>query len=548
MINRLRPIFRTAPIILAVAMLTLAGGWFGHVLGTRMRISSDRAAITSYSDQLLAHAIDVIAETNGAIDAANASPQDFCSPAEIELMRNMLFAARNLKDIGRIKDGHLICSTILGKTDGSVPMPQGPYTQLADGTRIYPDTPLAVSDSNAPVVDRGNANAVIDPRAFDTLKDPPFHYGIFYGDVGKKHLARIFGEGDAVVPAPADGVAWSLKSGILRRDGCSEASGLCISVWARLSELDAFSHGIVNAIMLLGAALGALGGLTWVNFRRRDQSLMARLSRALAHEELTLLYQPVVNVADGKIVGAEALVRWQSNESKGDFVPPDVFIAIAEQKGIAGRVTRYVLNRAIEEMAETLRLHDGFRITINIVASDLSDPKFFAALDDGLRRGGLSPRQIGIELTERSTADSSAAIEGIARLRSRGHIVYLDDFGTGYSSLSYLGELDVDVLKMDRAFTRTVGTDAVTVSIVPQIIDMAIKHNLSILVEGIETAAQATYFRNLPVPVMGQGWYYGKPVSAAALTKQLEQQDGIVAVKKGRKRSRQSLRKTGSSR
>ncbi|WP_160113651.1 EAL domain-containing protein [Phyllobacterium salinisoli] len=513
-----------------MAILTLVGGWLGYALGNRIWLTADREALASYSDQLLGHATAVIEETNKALDDTNAAPPPYCTPAEIEFLRNMLFGSRNLKDIGRVKDGALLCSTLLGVPSGHVPMPSVPYVELPDGTQIFPDTPLAVSNSTATIIGRGNADVVIDPRALDTWKDPPYHFAVYYGDVEKGQIVKMFGDMETSAPAPAEGVIWSHGAGVLRRDSCSTASGMCISVWASLSDLDASNHGFVDAVMLLGGALGALGALGWINFNRRDQSLMARLSRALNRQEVTLLYQPVVNVRDGKIVGAEALVRWQSN---GDFVPPDVFTAIAEQKGMAGRISRYVFDRMIDEMAETLRLHEGFRITINIVAADLSDPKFFAALEDGLHHAGLTPHQIGIELTERSTADSTAAIEGIARLRARGHVVYIDDFGTGYSSLAYLGQLNVNVLKMDRAFTRTVGTDAVTVSIVPQIIDVAIKHNLDIVVEGIETEAQAEYFRNLPVPVMGQGWYYGKPVPAAKLIKLLEQQDGIVSSKRG---------------
>ncbi|KXF78357.1 hypothetical protein ATN84_00700 [Paramesorhizobium deserti] len=542
MIDRLRPVFQTMPIVLVVAVLTLVGGWLGHVLGTQMRISSDREEMTGYAGQLLSHAVDIMNEATSAIDATNASPYPFCSHPEIELMRNVLFEARNLKDIGRVRDGHLVCSTILGIAADRLPMP-APQIVLFDGTLVYPDTPLAVSDSKATIIGREGTNVVIDPRAFDTLNHSPYHYAIFFGDVARNRFVRIFGDKDAAAPLSTAAETWRLAGGMLRRDSCDQASGLCVTVWAGLRDLDASSNGIVNAIMLLGAALGALVALIGIDFRRRDQSLMARLSRALAREEVMVLYQPVVNVADGRIVGAEALVRWQSN---GDFVPPDIFTAIAEQKGMAGRITRYVLDHVIDEMGGTLRQHEDFRVNINIVASDLKDPKFFAALDEGLRHAGLKPYQIGIELTERSTADSSAAIEGIAELRSRGHVVYIDDFGTGYSSLSYLGELKVDVLKMDRAFTRTVGTDAVTVSIVPQIIDMAIKHHLAIVVEGIETEAQAAYFRNLPVHVMGQGWYYGKPVPAGTLKRLLERQDGIAAPGKGRGKSRPPLRRTGT--
>ncbi|PYE90618.1 EAL domain-containing protein [Phyllobacterium leguminum] len=533
MIDRLRPIFRTSPILLVVLLTALVGGAFGHVLGNRMRMSSDKEDMTTYSNQLMTHATSVINAAKGALNIANASPYPFCSAAEIELLRNILFETRNVKDIGRIRDGNVVCSTILGKPDRHVRMPRAAPIELADGLKVYPDVPLAVSNTQATILSKANSDAVIDPRAFDTLQEAPYRFAVFYGDIDAQRFGQIFGDKGAGSPQSSGPEAWDLQDGILRRDSCDSRSGLCIAVWADADALGTDNY--VNAITALGAALGALGGLGWIDFRRRDQSLMARLSRALAREELTLVYQPVVDVADERIVAAEALIRWWSN---GDFIPPDVFIALAEQRGMAGQITRYVLDHVIQEMGETLRLHRDFRITINVTASDLNDPKFLAAIEEGLHYAQIEPEQIGIELTERSAADSHAAIEGIARLRARGHSVYIDDFGTGYSSLSYLGELKVDALKMDRAFTRTVGTDAVTVSIVPQIIDMATKHKLAIVAEGIETEAQAAYFRGLPVRILGQGWFYGRPVSAPRLIKRLEQQDGIIALRKHRKKNR----------
>lgn len=536
-IDRFRPVFRTSPILLVLLLAALLGGALGHALGNRLRLDSDRAEVTSYSNQLLAHAVNVINSAKGALNIANASPYPFCSDAEIGLLRNVLFETRNVKDIGRIRDGAVACSTILGVPNRRVGMPRAAPLELADGIKLYPDAPLTVSSSRATILTRGNADAVIDPRAFDTLQQAPYHFAIFYGDIEAQRLGQIFGDKGAGSPRSSGVETWELQGPVLRRDSCDTHSGLCIAVWADTRALGANAY--VNAITALGAALGALGGLGWIDFRRRDQSLMARLSRALSRNELTLVYQPVVDVSDEKIVAAEALIRWWSN---GDFIPPDVFVALAEQRGMAGQITRYVLDHVIKEMGETLRLHRDFRITINVTASDLDDPKFLVAIEEELHYADIEPQQIGIELTERSAADSHGAVEGIARLRARGHSVYIDDFGTGYSSLSYLGELKVDALKMDRAFTRTVGTDAVTVSIVPQIIDMATKHKLAIVAEGVETEAQAAYFRNLPVPVLGQGWFYGRPVASPKLIKRLEQQDGIIALRRHRKKNRPAIK------
>lgn len=106
------------------------------------------------------------------------------------------------------------------------------------------------------------------------------------------------------------------------------------------------------------------------------------------------------------------------------------------------------------------------------------------------------------------------AVETIKRLRQRGHSVHIDDFGTGYSSLSYLHSLAVDAIKIDKSFTHAIGTEAVTVSILPQILAIAKTLNLQVVAEGIETVEQADYFARCDQPILGQGWLYGYPVSA----------------------------------
>ncbi len=197
-------------------------------------------------------------------------------------------------------------------------------------------------------------------------------------------------------------------------------------------------------------------------------------------------------------------------------MPPDLFIARAEAAGIADRITLYVVDQVILEMGELLRQQRSLRINVNMTAGDLQNPAFMAALDQRLGAFDIKPQQIGLELTERTAVDFSKATEGIKQLRERGHRIYIDDFGTGYSNLAYLGELQVDAIKIDKAFTRTVGDERGTVSIVPQIISMAHEHGLDIVVEGIETEAQANYFRGICDTLFGQGWFFGRPVEATA--------------------------------
>jgi sensor c-di-GMP phosphodiesterase-like protein len=184
---------------------------------------------------------------------------------------------------------------------------------------------------------------------------------------------------------------------------------------------------------------------------------------------------------------------------------------------MAGEITAYVLKKVAAKAGAFLQQNPDFRITVNIVAADLDSAEFYAALAGSIRSAGISPGQIGLELTERSAASLDIAGPAIARLRKFGHLVYLDDFGTGYSSLANLQELNVDTIKIDRAFTNTVGTASVKVSIVPQILDMARALELGVIIEGIETREQFDYFADAMASCAGQGAFISQPMTLAQL-------------------------------
>jgi sensor c-di-GMP phosphodiesterase-like protein len=137
----------------------------------------------------------------------------------------------------------------------------------------------------------------------------------------------------------------------------------------------------------------------------------------------------------------------------------------------------------------------------------------------------VKARSLGIEITEGYTARLQVATDAILRLWQMGHSVYIDDFGTGYSSLAYLHDLSVDGIKIDRAFTKAIGTESVTVSIIPQILAMAAALKLQVTVEGIETAEQADYFAASELPILAQGWHFGRPVPAAEFHQLLRTED-----------------------
>jgi len=231
--------------------------------------------------------------------------------------------------------------------------------------------------------------------------------------------------------------------------------------------------------------------------------------------QLKVVYQPIVRLSDRRQVGAEALLRW--TDPTGKPVSPDAFISAAEHEGFIGQVTRFVVNRVLEELGPELRRRPTFQVTINIAASDILDNAFLPFLGARLQEAALSAGSIGLELTERTTANSRELGKAIARLREAGHKVYIDDFGTDYSSLSYLSRLRVDAIKINRTFMQALHDQSEEDTIAPQIVAMAEVLGLNIVIEGIEEEQQAAYFLTLAPKAMAQGWLFSKPVEAGRL-------------------------------
>jgi sensor c-di-GMP phosphodiesterase-like protein len=278
--------------------------------------------------------------------------------------------------------------------------------------------------------------------------------------------------------------------------------------------------------MALGGLTGALFGFVLSIFLGRTRSMEPQLRRAICQDKLRVEYQQIVHLTSGRIVGAEALARWTDEE--GFAVGPDVFIKIAEERGFVGSITRLVIRHVLRDFAATLRARPDFRLSINVAATDLADPRFLPMLERALKQAEVPAESLIIEITESSTARHEVAIAAILRLRERGHSVHIDDFGTGYSSLSYLHELSVDAIKIDRSFTRTIGTEAVTAGILPQILAMAGALHLQVIVEGIETSQQAEYFATMAQPILGQGWLYGRAVAPEEFHRLLAEEENMA--------------------
>jgi len=238
------------------------------------------------------------------------------------------------------------------------------------------------------------------------------------------------------------------------------------------------------------------------------------LSDAIVQDQLVLLYQPTFDLATRKIVGAEALVRWDHPE-RGRLLP-DTFIPLAERTGLIEPLSRWVLDRVVRDLA-TAVLPREFRVYFNLAAQMLDNVRFISDLRDTLELNPDLVRYLGIEITE------SAAMENIERsmhtidlFRSSGLQVAIDDFGTGYSSLSYLKRLTVDLIKIDRSFVAALPSDERDAALTEMLLRITQRFGFITLAEGIENEAQAAWLLSHGCR-LGQGFLLAPPDSFVTL-------------------------------
>ena len=245
-------------------------------------------------------------------------------------------------------------------------------------------------------------------------------------------------------------------------------------------------------------------------------SMESALFHAVERGEMRLHYQPLVSARTGRMVGVEALLRWEHPEL--GMVSPGVFIPIAERIGVIADMGDWVLETACRQMADWHRAGlDGLALSVNISGRQFAGDSLVDTVRDVLRNTGLPPACLELELTETLLMEDNEHSQAtIARLKQLGVTIALDDFGVGYSSLSYLKQFTLDTLKVDRAFTSEMLTSAESEAIVRATFDIARALNLRTVAEGVETRPQASFLAELGCDVL-QGFYFAKPMPAENL-------------------------------
>lgn len=251
-------------------------------------------------------------------------------------------------------------------------------------------------------------------------------------------------------------------------------------------------------------------------------SLERDLRDAVMQEQFVLQYQPIVHLRTGETIGVEALVRW--NHPERGIVPPNDFIALAEETGLILPLGDWVVRKSCQQMAqwsEQLRAHQNMTISINCSRLQLAKPDFVTFMKRVFDESQVDPRSVKLEVTETVLMENPTAVaQSLAQLRALGVKVALDDFGTGYSCLSMLHRLPLDVLKIDRSFVMELTNGEHDLAVVRTILGLAHSLRLSVVAEGIETEEQRNVLDALGCE-FGQGYLFSHPVNAEVIESHL---------------------------
>ncbi len=485
-----------------VALLPVAGMLtFAH----QQTLERSRERLAEIAGMVARRTEEVLLSAEIVLGDLRFDAREGCSETLVAEFRNVTLAALAVEGVGRIDaEGRLACSSF-GLHEPPIPIDQPPVIRPPGslvGFARQEGTALAPGVINTAELSLDGARLIVafsPARLVDIV--PPDAVGAD-GRIEIRLSGLILGEAGAPQTRASDYLVARQAVGLYDTAVKATASrDWALAAW-RENALVTGGLGVVAGVILAAGA---------VQLGRKRLSLAAELRDGLDNGEFEIWYQPVIELATGRCRGAEALIRWRHPER--DLIPPDLFIALAEETGTIIPMTRWLMEEMGRQLGALLRDDRSLHIAINLAPAHT---RSFDIVEDARRiveTHGIAPEQILFELTERGLIDDPDCREVVLALSALGSAVAVDDFGTGYSSLAYIDKFRLDYLKLDKAFVAALGAGSPTEKLTDVIIEMAKSLNLKIIAEGVETDTQADYLRARGVDY-AQGWRYSKPLEA----------------------------------
>ncbi len=474
----------------------------------RSAINRAQAQAEEVARQVADHVYGVLWSAEGALADLAYFARSGCSAELLREFRNKAAALYAMRGFGYVDaDGYLTC-TSFGKLEQPVKIREIELAIKPEGSMVWFVPP--VETEFAPGISVIVLHNLRDGSMINVLFPPELLLSTLLPDaLGDDGFVRVTMQGvelsalGARPLATEDALSVTTDVGLFDTQVTATATrSWALSGWRQNLTLNGVIGGFVGLVLAVGGA----------HLAGRRSSITDELKDALDNHEFEVHYQPVVDLQNDRCVGAEALLRWR-HPQRG-LVPPDLFIALAEETGAIIPITRWIMNQVGEDMGPLLQAHTDFHIAINLAPAHFANLDVVADAKEVAEACGIDPGQLLFEVTERGLVDDAGCRQVIDALGELGSEVAIDDFGTGYSSLAYVEKFRLDYLKIDKAFVSTIGTEAASAGLSAIIIEMANQLGLRIIAEGVETEAQMIYLRDRGV-TNAQGWYFAKPLPAA---------------------------------
>lgn len=491
----------TGVLIMAIFLPILLSIWLAH----READAQFRDEQELYASRVMARTLQVLDQAKAALIQIDASKNPGCSPQQLLEMRRLSYSWRYVQEVLYLKGSTPICSS-LEVQSAPVTYPE-PDRITPDGYRTWftAKNDLGLDHHMIAIASKQHM-VIIDPLSFiDVIPSELSNIqSALLGTVRDRVLASSQPIDIAVFKRmQKEGLETLTVNHTIYTVRHYPELDLAVVTWSPVQPKVASWHHQLLIWLPIGVLISLLAAWFILRLLRRLQSPHHRMLDALNESAITVHYQPIVSLKSGRIVGAEALARWQQTD--GSYLSPEIFIPLAEQTGLITRLTETVVKNVFHDLGKWLHVHPDLHISINLSVEDLRSTTLPELLRQQLNHSQVKPSQIALELTERGFADPTTTLPAIASYRKAGHAIYIDDFGTGYSSLRYLQDLEVDTLKIDKSFVDALEYQQVT----PHIIEMAKSLKLDVVAEGVENACQQEWLYQHGVHY-GQGWLYSK--------------------------------------
>ncbi|WP_212653441.1 EAL domain-containing protein [Marinomonas sp. CT5] len=464
-----------------------------------------------------------------AINLANQVDAAVCSPKDIHSLRQILANYPYINDLGKLsKDNEVLCSVLWGKISEPKKLPDN-HIKDTNFERTWPLVRGLFSPNQIRAVfSNGNTFAVASPITFLGISRHSSKIGSVIYVKQTKKIYQIFDDityqkAQQVIANGSTKLPWlTTPNSLLITKSCPTNYEFCVA--GIDSKVGIYDMSLVDWIkmVLYGVCIGVILSFAITLLISNRRTLIYRLKYAIRMNDIYSLYQPKIHLKTGRIIGVEALARWDDKELGS--VSPDRFIECAESHNIISKLTKNLIIKNLQQIGPFLKQDAQFSLSINLTVKDLSDQDFLNFIDRQVKRNGINTEQIIFEVTERSAAQNNTLKNATKSFLRKGYKISLDDFGTGFSNLSWLTTFEPNEIKIDKMFVQSIGTQTVSQIALNGIFQLVGSLNVNLVFEGIESTNEVDYILQFSPNAVGQGWLYSKAVDIDTLEELLKTQ------------------------